>query len=155
MRASYLLAAVSSALGHLYVVGRIVSSDNEAVNLVRMYVPFPFTGPAGTETNIFVRGPWLFLQYDLIIISLSSLSWAFLLLGQTPRGQRLSRKILGQIILAGSLTIGPGATVSLALFVREGQLPEHYKASKNLKAGQRTDSMDTQGGLVIEQKSLN
>ena len=127
VRASYLLAAISSILGHLYVVGRIIRSDSEAVNFMRMYMPFPVTGPAGTKTNIFVRGPWLFLQYDLIIITLSSLSWAFLLLGQTSLGQRVSRWILGLIILAGSLTIGPGATVSLALFVREGQLPEHYK----------------------------
>lgn len=141
VRASYLLAASSSAMGHLYVVGRTLRSSNrEAVNFVRMYVPLLspiIAGPAGTNlnnnNNIFVRGPWLFLQYDLIIISLSSLSWAFLLLlrqQQTPpRGQHLSRSInlLGLILLAGSLTIGPGATVSLALFVREGQLPEeHY-----------------------------
>lgn len=130
VRASYLLAALSSTLGHLYVVGRIVRSDSEAVSFVRMYVPFPITGPAGTNTNIFVRGPWLFLQYDLIIISLSSLSWAFLLLGPTPLGQRLSRPILGLIVLAGALTIGPGATVSLALFVREGQLPERITKRK-------------------------
>lgn len=79
--------------------------------------------------------------YDLIIISLSSLSWAFLL---TPLGRRLSRPILGLIVLAGSLTVGPGATVSLALFAREGQLPEHYQAPIE-GTGKREGSMNAWG----------
>ena len=166
--ASYILAASSSAAGHLYVMGRIIRSRNNGpVNFARMYMPLsPITGHVGAGTNntndILIRGPWLFLQYDLIIISLSSLSWAFVLLlkllpEQTPpvpvsvppacirgsqqqqqqqqrrRGSVLSRSvILALILLAGSLTIGPGATVSLALFVRERRLPEFYdKASES------------------------
>ena len=127
VRVSYLLAAILSALGHLYVVSRIISSYGETVNFTRMYVPFPITGPAGTASNIFARGPWLFLQYDFLIISLSSLSWAYLLLRQTAWAQRFSRGILGLIMFVGTVTIGPGASVSLALFVRESQLHEHYR----------------------------
>lgn len=128
---SYLLAAVLSALGHLYVVSRIISSHHETTNFVRMYVPFPFVGPKGTETNIYVRGPWLYLQYDVIIISLSSLSWAYLLLRQTSLGQRFSQGgILQLIMLAGTIIFGPGATVSLALLVRESELPEFYEVQK-------------------------
>ena len=127
VRISYLLAAVSSALGHLYVAGRIFSSNSLAVSLVRMYVPFPFAGPAGMEDNIFVKGPWLFLQYDLIIISLSSLSWAFLLLKDTPLCRRLSAGMLALALTAGSLTVGTGATVTLALLAREEQLPQDCK----------------------------
>lgn len=128
VRTSYLVAAISSVLGHLYVMGRIMGSSSDAVSLVRMYVPFPLPGPSGMDDNIFARGPWLFLQYDLIIISLSSVSWAFLLLQQVLQNRRLSRGTLGLILLAGSLTIGPGATVSLALLVRENHLIESHEA---------------------------
>ena len=127
---SYLLAATSSALGHWYVVNRLIGSDREAVGFVRMYVPFPFTGPTGTADNILAQGPWLFLQYDLIIIALSSLSWAFLLLRETGPGRRLPRGVLQTILLVGSVIIGPGATVSLALLVREYHLPISTDSSK-------------------------
>lgn len=130
VRFSYLLAAVSSASGNLYVVGRIISSYSHAVNIVRLYMPFFLTGPTGTESNIFARGPWLFLQYDFIIISLSSLSWAVLLLRQTALGQRFPCGILELIVLIGTVIIGPGATVSLALLFCEIQLPEYYQVSR-------------------------
>lgn len=121
IRASYMLAAASSASGHLYVLGRIFTSESSKVNLVRMYLPFPFAGLAQAE-DIFVWGPWLFLQYDLIIITLSSISWAFFLLDNLRLPQRSSRGTLALLLLAGCATIGPGATVSLALYIREGQL---------------------------------
>ncbi|RYP71304.1 hypothetical protein DL771_004881 [Monosporascus sp. 5C6A] len=121
IRGSYVLAAVSSAVGHLYAVGRVLTSNDQNTNFVRMYVPFPFTGPAGVP-DILIRGPWLFLQYDLIIIGLSSISWAFILLARTPAGQRPSKPMLVLLMLAGYVTIGPGATVSLALYARERRL---------------------------------
>ncbi|KAI1370877.1 hypothetical protein F4677DRAFT_339025 [Hypoxylon crocopeplum] len=121
--ASYLLAAASSVLGHLYVMGRIATSDSQAMDVVRMYVPFLFTGPSET-TDILVRGPWLFLQYDFIIISLSSLSWAFLLLKSTyPKGH-VSTAALALVMMVSSVVIGPGATVSITLFLRERHLPD-------------------------------
>lgn len=133
INASYLLAFVSSSSGHFYVLYRILTaSDPKTVNFVRMYVPFVTSGPSGTETNILVRGPWLFLQYDLIIISLSSLSWAVLLL--VSLGPKIGlaadarggwqRVTLALSMLAMSLTFGPGAVVSLALLAREQILPD-------------------------------
>ena len=123
---SFLLAALLSALGHIYVVSGIISSHREDTSFTRMYVPFPFVGPMETEENILVRGPWLFLQYDFIIISSSSLSWAYLLLRHSLLGQRSSQAILVLTLVAGTITVGPGATVSLALLVRESQLSEYY-----------------------------
>ncbi|KAI0157189.1 hypothetical protein GGR52DRAFT_565590 [Hypoxylon sp. FL1284] len=126
IRSSYLLGALSSATGHLYTVARVMSSENEGTNFWRMYVPFPglLNGPSGVS-GILIRGPWLFLQYDLIIIGLSSLSWAYYLLSQT-RG--LSGTGLMLAMLVGAVTIGPGATVSLALYAREKSLFESGRA---------------------------
>lgn len=128
IRISYLLAAVSSALGHLYAVAATLTGDAPVKSLVRMYVPFPTAGPAGV-TDILVGGPWLFLQYDLIIISLSSLSWAFIMLAKASRRQDSSNCRLLLLMLVGFMSIGPGATVSLALFAREKMLPVDSKAS--------------------------
>ncbi|KAI1771892.1 hypothetical protein F4818DRAFT_193574 [Hypoxylon cercidicola] len=126
--ASYMLAAISSSMGHLYVMGRIATSHSGAVNIVRMYVPFLSTGPPGTS-SILVRGPWLFLQYDFIIISLSSLSWAFLLLGPIYLGRHVSAARLALALMASSVAIGPGATVSIALLLRERHLPDQSSVS--------------------------
>lgn len=126
VRASYLLAATSSALGHLYVMSRIMDSNSEAVAFARMYVPLQFAGPSGTEDNIFVEGPWLFLQFDLVIISLSSLSWVFLLLRDTSLRRQVSTSLLMLCLMTGFLIVGPGSTVSLALLAREELLPEYF-----------------------------
>ncbi|OTA96531.1 hypothetical protein M434DRAFT_373589 [Hypoxylon sp. CO27-5] len=126
---SYLLAALSSAVGHLYTMGNVLSEPNPIATLTRMYVPFLFSGPAGV-TDIFTLGPWLFLQYDLIIISLSSLSWAYIMLARASNGKGLSHGSLALIMLVGWLTIGPGATVSLALLAREKLLPVYVKGQK-------------------------
>lgn len=117
----FLLATTSSAVGHLYVKTVILTSGNSVHRLTRMYVPFLSSGPPNT-TDILIRGPWLFLQYDLIIISLSSLSWAYLLIRRLGFDTTPSRFNLVVYLLLGTLTIGPGATVSLALFWREGHL---------------------------------
>jgi hypothetical protein len=126
IQGSYLLAAASSALGHLYTVGRVLMSADPETNFWRMYIPFPgfFSGPSGAS-DILVRGPWLFLQYDLIIISLSSLSWAYCLL---LHHVEMSKVRLALAMLLGALTVGPGATVSLSLFVRQSSLLQNTKA---------------------------
>ncbi|KAI1768082.1 hypothetical protein GGR53DRAFT_462835 [Hypoxylon sp. FL1150] len=136
--ASYVLAAISSSMGHLYVITRVVTSHNRAVDVVRMYVPFLSTGPYGAS-DILVRGPWLFLQYDFIIISLSSLSWAFLLLGPIHSRWRISATSLALIMMTSSAVIGPGATVSIALLLREGHLPDRKFAclAPTVKPGPR------------------
>lgn len=128
-RASYLAAAFCSSLGHLYTVGRFLTSTNEGTNFVRMYVPFPFTGPAGAP-DILARGPWLFLQYDVIIFSIASLTWIFLLLSRMSRGPPLSNLGLAFALTSSCITIGAGATVSLGLYVREGLLPDKAKGKE-------------------------
>ncbi|KAI1136385.1 hypothetical protein F5Y05DRAFT_391157 [Hypoxylon sp. FL0543] len=129
VRISYLLTAFSSGLGHLYTIANVLTEKSPLATLTRMYVPFPFSGPAGV-TNIFAWGPWLFLQYDLIIISLSSLSWAYIILARASDGKSLSHGTLALLMLVGSLTIGPGAIVSLALLARETLLPVYEKQQK-------------------------
>ncbi|KUL83284.1 hypothetical protein ZTR_09133 [Talaromyces verruculosus] len=70
-RLSYLLAALSSAAGHIYGMGSILVSTDPATTITKVYVPYLFAGPEGATQKL-ASGPWLFLQYDLIIISISS-----------------------------------------------------------------------------------
>ena len=123
-RRCYLLAATSSALGHMYVMLSVLGSDDPQLGFARMYVPHLYEGPTGASASIFVRGPWLFLQYDLIIIALSCLSWVYVLLASRAGGTTSWKlKCFAGIVLVAA-TLGPGAAVSLALWVREGQLVE-------------------------------
>lgn len=102
-----------------------------------MYVPFPFTGPAGVP-DILVRGPWLFLQYDVIIFSVTSLTWVFFLLSRGPRGPPLSNLGLALALTGSCITVGAGATVSLALYVREGLLLPEKAEGRSLGSGTYT-----------------
>lgn len=69
---------------------------------------------------------WLFLQYDLIIIAVSSLSWAFALLCHAFKGEAsFSPARAGLMMTVGALIIGPGGTVSLALLAREKSIAPH------------------------------
>ncbi|KAI1425015.1 hypothetical protein F5Y12DRAFT_749282 [Xylaria sp. FL1777] len=129
IRASYLLAAASSALGRAYTAARIYTSTEEGTNLVRMRIPQPPAGPSGGLPDILARGTFLYLQFDVLIFDLSSLAWAFLLLSKMPSRPQGSSLKLAFILLVGYLTIGPGATVSLALYVREGRLLEKGKGA--------------------------
>lgn len=129
VRGLYLIAAAVSTLGHLSVLGRVfTATDKDSVNLTRMYIPFPFAGPAGTS-EVLVRGSWLFLQWDNIIISLASTSWAFILLKGTALARKYTTSTILLVFLLGFVVLGPGATVTLALYLREGYLPEAYENS--------------------------
>ncbi|KAF2734443.1 hypothetical protein EJ04DRAFT_603209 [Polyplosphaeria fusca] len=118
VRATYVLAAVCSAAGHLCTVAQMINSSGEPkLGLTHMYMP-SFTGPSET-TNILTSGPRLFLQYDLVIIAISSLSWAFLLCRSALEMRAWQQIRLAFCMMLGALVIGPGATVSLVLLVRE------------------------------------
>lgn len=124
IRASYVLAAVSSATGHSYATYKALLCTSEpGVSWWRMYVPKDLSGLR--EGTTLVDGPWLFLQYDLIIIALSSISWAFLLVRQLLGPREVSTVRLAMVFLLGHVVIGPGATVSLSLFWREGKLEQN------------------------------
>ncbi len=58
----------------------------------------------------------------MIIITLSSLSWAYLLVDSLLEKKASIRKFLPLIFLLGGVVLGPGAIVSLSLFWREGEL---------------------------------
>lgn len=113
---SYLLAATMSAVSHYHMIWQVVSSSNAGMSWTRMFFPRGVHGPSDTA-DILVRGPWLFLQYDFLIIALSSLSWAFVLLYRAD--PQFNVALLSGGMVAGTLSVGAGATVSLALFWRE------------------------------------
>jgi hypothetical protein len=120
IRFSYLVAALSSTTGHIYAVGKIATSSDPKMSLIATYVPKTFTGSSDGLT--LVDGPWLFLQYDLIIIALSSLSWAYILVSDLSSSR--NRWELPRICLfvLGFVVLGAGGTVSFALLWREGEL---------------------------------
>ncbi|KAI0095844.1 hypothetical protein GGR51DRAFT_544556 [Nemania sp. FL0031] len=128
-RASYLLAAASSAIGRVYTVARLFTSTDEGTNLLRMRVPYSLEGPTGGLPDTLARGTFLYLQFDVPIFESASMVWAFVLLSRVPKPPRMSAPMLVVMMLIGYITIGAGATVSLALYVREGLLPEKGKST--------------------------
>ncbi|KAI2630027.1 hypothetical protein GGS21DRAFT_211448 [Xylaria nigripes] len=126
-RVSYLAAAASATIGHLYTIARIYNSTDERTNLLRMYLPVPPYGPTDGVPNPIARGTFLYLQFDVLIFGTASLMWVFWLLLGTTHRLKMSALKLATLLVIGGFTIGVGATVSLALYVREGILPEKEK----------------------------
>ncbi|KAI0384273.1 hypothetical protein F5Y04DRAFT_239392 [Hypomontagnella monticulosa] len=121
---TYLFAAVFSGAGHLYTIWQTIWDGSQQFGFADLYIPWPFSSLSGGQDDILVYGPWLFLQYDFIIISLSSLSWAYYLLKfNTPLHNTLSSQMLVLTLLLGAILVGPATTVSLALLYRETKLP--------------------------------
>lgn len=123
VRISYLMAAAFSTVGHVYAVVSIALSSDPALSLLRTYVPLLHSEPSGVGNRL-LSGPRLFLQFDLIIISLSSLSWAYIILRNLLVGQASIRRLLPIMLVMGGVVLGPGATVSLALLWRENLLQQ-------------------------------
>ena len=132
-RASYLMAAACSAVSHLYAVNSIVSNYGSA-DLIRAYIPSLRRGPSGMDDRL-VSGPWLFLQYDLMIIALSSLSWAYVLVKDLVHDIAFPTIALPLIFAGVGLVLGPGTAVSVPLFWREGiRQQERAKANGSPKS---------------------
>ncbi|KAI0892642.1 hypothetical protein F4806DRAFT_505373 [Annulohypoxylon nitens] len=124
---AYLTAAIMSGVGHLYTVWKIATNGDSGGVFGNMYVPWPLGALSGGQ-DVFVFSPWLFLQYDYVIISLSSLSWVYYLLQIAPQHRKPSPQALALVLLLGSVTFGPGTTVSLALWYREAKLLAHQRS---------------------------
>lgn len=132
-RSSYLVAAGSSSMGHVYTAARAWVSTDKDANLFRMRVPSPPYGPAGGNSQLLARGTFLYLQFDVIIFDVACLVWAFLLLSRGGAAQArlgISKAALALAFLTGWIVIGAGGTVSLALFLREGLLQAKPPAAK-------------------------
>jgi hypothetical protein len=123
IRFSYILGAAVSAMGHVYVLYKLATSDSPLSTIRRLYVPSILTEFPPDLT--LVDGPRLFLQFDLIIIALSSLSWAYILVSRLSFNKTTMNTALLAELLVGFLLLGAGATVSLALLWREDELKRH------------------------------
>ena len=113
----------------MYALAFATLSSDAGLSAAGMYVPFVRTGFAG-EADRLLYGPWLFLQFDLIIITIASLSWVYLLLVDMMDTPRISRGMLMLALLTCSVVVGAGATVSMALFWREGLLEQLRKQTE-------------------------
>lgn len=129
IRASYLAAAIFSAAGHIYALAFATLSSDPGLSVAGLYVPFVRTA-FGSERDPLLNGPWLFLQFDLIIIAVASLSWVYLLLEDLVDVQRITRGMLMLALSICSVIVGAGATVTIALFWREGLLEQLRKQTE-------------------------
>ncbi|KAF2137745.1 uncharacterized protein K452DRAFT_329092 [Aplosporella prunicola CBS 121167] len=129
LQASYVIAAMSSAVGHMYAFATLMLSSDPRLGFKGAYVPSLFSGPPGAALKL-ANGPWLFLQYDLIIISLSALSWAYLLVTPIVGKESWVRNLLPLLIMVAGFVFGAGTVVSVILFWREGKMQQERRSRK-------------------------
>ncbi|KAK8115728.1 hypothetical protein PG984_012230 [Apiospora sp. TS-2023a] len=136
VRFCLVLAAGLSAMAHIYTMVSIAQFPS--LGFASIYVPNLLTGPPDAHHRL-ANGPWLFLQYDLIIITTSCLSWAFCVTEpQLSAGNKwCSRMLLGLGLIAGTVLLGAGSVVSLVLFFRETSLQQQREAIDEHKRPKR------------------
>ncbi|KAK8102440.1 hypothetical protein PG984_015586 [Apiospora sp. TS-2023a] len=118
VRYIYIWAGLASGGAHVYTLARTLLSQKESVGLATVFMPSPSGVIPGSVNNIH-DGALLFLQYDWIVVNITCWAWAYLLI-ESPQVY-LGVKgwaARGLLTLLTTLFIGPGATVSCALYLR-------------------------------------
>jgi hypothetical protein len=124
---SLLLGALVSGCVHIYTMASTCLTQDESFKFGRVFIPSLSSVAPGSIDNIHT-GALLFLQYDWIVVCVTCAVWVYLLLDsrQVVIGvQGFTTRVL--LILVSTLLIGPGATVSGALYLREQNLLGRYK----------------------------
>ncbi len=134
---AYILAGLSSAAAHLYVLMISLFTHDTAIMFRRVYLPSFVTIDPRAPGKI-IEGTHLFLQLDWVIISLASMLYAYLLL--EPRLDIIARHLkvssslnhvaITLLIVMTTVMLGPGATVSFACAAREAVLRKSSLARK-------------------------
>lgn len=76
---------------------------------------------ASAGTSQVALGSFLFLQYDCLIINLTAVLWSYALVVEHVAGLASSWGFVAGLVLA-DYVLGPGATVSAALWWREARI---------------------------------
>lgn len=123
---SYAISGLVSAGAHLFTMVITLLSNNRITRFGRVFVPSPSRVISGSIDNVH-DGALLFLQYDWIVINLSCALWAYSLIISHRAFSHWQAKVkMALAILLFTLTIGPSATVCIALWVRENKLRKKY-----------------------------
>lgn len=117
---TYLTSALFTSLSHVYVLTTALTTTQPQASFTRIYLPRSARVAPAAKDTIF-QGALLFLQYDWVLINVSSGLWLYTILRPhlfLTSGLRRAVAFLGT--LAGFVLLGPGAVVSLGLWWREG-----------------------------------
>ncbi|OKL57954.1 hypothetical protein UA08_06760 [Talaromyces atroroseus] len=119
VRRAYFFSGLFSAAAHIYAVLTAMYSTDPAVTWSRVYVPSPSDVVADSEWTV-LEGALLFIKYDWIIINVSSALWLYLSLKPYLNMKTAFDKgSTSLLIVLSTLIVGPGATVSWGLRLRE------------------------------------
>ncbi|KAJ5817290.1 hypothetical protein N7447_009523 [Penicillium robsamsonii] len=131
LRVAFALSAIVAGVTHVYALGSLVLSKGDMMAVARIYFPWP--GQYSHDVVLpLTYGPWLFLKYDWILMSLASVGWAFFQLRKAQCSPKNGRywAVVSTLLLAGCILLGAGSTVSVALFWKEGLL-QKKRGAKN------------------------
>ena len=127
VRQALFIAGSFSALCHLTILVHILFGWQTFSSI---YVPGSSSAVASAGTSKILEGSRLFLQYDYLGITLSTLLWVYyLVVGLSD----VSRTYLVSIMLIGNILIGPGAVTSAVLWWRECRFLELMLQAKKAK----------------------
>lgn len=119
VRRAYFYAGLFSSIGHIYAVSTSLLSEDPAVSFSRTFVPAMSDVVPGTSRTVF-EGTLLFLKYDNLIITITSALWQWLSLKPYLNAKsRIDYISTAFLITLSTLVLGPGGSVSFALYLRE------------------------------------
>ncbi|KAF9884960.1 hypothetical protein FE257_000870 [Aspergillus nanangensis] len=141
--AAFLFTGLVSGAVHVYTLVQSVLNPAQDASIARLFFPSPgrVASPVVTDSAqpaaylILMEGYHLFSQFDWIGVALACVLYVHVLLNKVDGAKEIGHAAEWQrlaYLLVGSAIIGPGATGSVALAVREYRLREE-KGGKTKK----------------------
>jgi hypothetical protein len=133
----YVLSGICCAAAHLSTMSMALLSTDPSISLHRIYLPIPSKVDKSGDSRI-TEGAHIFMQFDFIIMSLSCLIYVATIMSQMGSGSPVEvRNAGGQseiywrylIALLAIIALGPGATMSIILYIREEWLWEQFSGT--------------------------
>ena len=119
VKLAYLISAVVCGVTHLYcLVSIALAGKGSSISFSGVFLPNPDSVIPGSDMNL-PEGSTLFMHFDNLFISITCIFWAGFVLRERV-GEAKFRLTLAVFVLAvGCLILGPGATLSAALYLSE------------------------------------
>jgi len=119
VKLAYLISAVVCGMTHLYcLVSIALAGKGSSISFSGVFLPNPDSVIPGSDMNL-PEGSTLFMHFDNLFISITCIFWAGFVLRERVGGVKFRLTLAVFVLAVGCFVLGPGATLSAALYLSE------------------------------------
>lgn len=119
VKLAYLISAVVCGVTHLYcLVSIALAGKGSSISFSGVFLANPDSVIPGSDINL-PEGSTLFMHFDNLFISITCIFWAGFVLRERVGGVKFRLTLAVFVLAVGCFILGPGATLSAALYLSE------------------------------------